>query len=99
MQYTDDEFITLLYVVPCWRLGAILVFLPGYDEIMTLRDRIQDEKRFSDSSRSVVVWLFSVADGCMHINHNKVAIVTPHIAAEHVSFNYICQVLPICTPL
>ena len=34
-------------------LGAILVFLPGYDEIITLRDRIQDEKRFSDSSRSV----------------------------------------------
>lgn len=34
-------------------LGAILVFLPGYDEIITVRDRIQDEKRFSDSSRSV----------------------------------------------
>ena len=35
--------------------GAILVFLPGYDEIITVRDRIQDEKRFSDSSRSVSV--------------------------------------------
>lgn len=35
--------------------GAILVFLPGYDEIITLRDRIQDDKRFSDSNRLVVV--------------------------------------------
>jgi len=35
--------------------GAILVFLPGYDEIIMLRDRIQDEKRFSDSSRSVIL--------------------------------------------
>jgi len=31
--------------------GAILVFLPGYDEIVTLRDRIQEDKRFSDSNR------------------------------------------------
>ena len=28
-----------------------MVFLPGYDDIITLRDRIQEEKRFSDSSR------------------------------------------------
>ena len=32
-------------------LGAILVFLPSYDEIMTLRDRIQEDKRFTDSNR------------------------------------------------
>lgn len=31
--------------------GAILVFLPGYDEIVTLRDCIQEDKRFIDSSR------------------------------------------------
>jgi len=31
------------------------VFLPGYDEIITLRDRIQEEKRFSDSSRLIFI--------------------------------------------
>lgn len=39
--------------------GAILVFLPGYDEIVSLRDRIQDDKRFSDSSRYVLYLLHS----------------------------------------
>ena len=36
------------------------MFLPGYDEIVTLRDRIQDEKRFSDSSRSADVLLLII---------------------------------------
>lgn len=31
------------------------MFLPGYDEIITLRDRIQEEKRFSDSSRLIFI--------------------------------------------
>ncbi|XP_010571768.1 PREDICTED: probable ATP-dependent RNA helicase YTHDC2 [Haliaeetus leucocephalus] len=31
--------------------GAILVFLPGYDEIVSLRDRILfDDKRFADNA-------------------------------------------------
>ena len=33
--------------------GAILVFLPGYDEIVSLRDRITEDKKFSDSGRCV----------------------------------------------
>jgi len=38
--------------------GAILVFLPGYDEIISLRDRIQDDKRFSDSNRFALTCSF-----------------------------------------
>lgn len=31
--------------------GAILIFLPGYDEIVGLRDRILfDDKRFADNT-------------------------------------------------
>lgn len=31
--------------------GAILIFLPGYDEIVGLRDRILfDDKRFADNA-------------------------------------------------
>ncbi|CAH1253699.1 YTHDC2 [Branchiostoma lanceolatum] len=40
--------------------GAILVFLPGYEEIVTLRDAIMwDDKRFSDTSRYQVYTLHS----------------------------------------
>lgn len=36
--------------------GAVLVFLPGYDEIVSLRDRIVfDDKRFSDHQSRFVV--------------------------------------------
>lgn len=32
-------------------LGAVLIFLPGYDEIVSLRDRIIfDDKRFVDNA-------------------------------------------------
>ncbi len=31
--------------------GAILVFLPGYDEIVSLRERIFDDKAFGDNVR------------------------------------------------
>jgi len=50
------------------------VFLPGYDEIITLRDRIQDEKRFSDSSRSVTVVAQSVfADSLRSFGEGNIA--------------------------
>ncbi|XP_078688341.1 3'-5' RNA helicase YTHDC2-like isoform X3 [Branchiostoma floridae x Branchiostoma belcheri] len=40
--------------------GAILVFLPGYEEIVTLRDAIMwDDKRFCDTSRYQVYTLHS----------------------------------------
>jgi HrpA-like RNA helicase len=28
--------------------GAVLIFLPGYDEIVTLRNKIDDDGRFSN---------------------------------------------------
>ncbi|KAF4803514.1 putative ATP-dependent RNA helicase YTHDC2 [Turdus rufiventris] len=38
--------------------GAILIFLPGYDEIVTLRDRILfDDKRFADNAHRYQVFL------------------------------------------
>lgn len=40
-------------------VGAVLIFLPGYDEIVTLRDKIlYEDKHFADSSKSVVDILF-----------------------------------------
>ncbi|KAJ0056946.1 hypothetical protein NL108_000769, partial [Boleophthalmus pectinirostris] len=54
-QSFDDEYVdldlimTLLYhICTTTTEGAVLIFLPGYDEIVTLRDRIHfDDKRFS----------------------------------------------------
>ena len=40
--------------------GAILVFLPGYDDIVTLRDLILDDRRFSDSNRYIIYTLHSM---------------------------------------
>ncbi|XP_069787051.1 3'-5' RNA helicase YTHDC2 isoform X3 [Narcine bancroftii] len=38
--------------------GAILIFLPGYDEIVGLRDRIlYDDKRFADNSHRLQVFM------------------------------------------
>lgn len=60
----DDEFVdldlimTLLHhICSTTNEGAILVFLPGYDEIVTLKDRILfDDKRFSIHSKSYQVF-------------------------------------------
>ncbi|KAJ7399956.1 putative ATP-dependent RNA helicase YTHDC2 [Pitangus sulphuratus] len=39
--------------------GAILIFLPGYDEIVSLRDRIVfDDKRFADNAHSYYTFEF-----------------------------------------
>ena len=43
-----------MIIVFWYILGAILVFLPGYDEIVSLRDLIQDDKRFLDGNRYVL---------------------------------------------
>ena len=41
-------------------IGATLVFLPGYDDIVKLRDKLlNDEPRFSDSSRYRIYTLHS----------------------------------------
>lgn len=55
-----DLIISLLYKIHCKpQNGAILVFLPGYDEIISLRDRIQEDERFSDGSRYILYLLHS----------------------------------------
>lgn len=47
MSYKLPKF----YVDYTLYIGAILVFLPGYDEIMMLRERILEQKNFSENSR------------------------------------------------
>ena len=31
--------------------GAVSIFLPGYDEIVSLREKIYDDKTFADNTR------------------------------------------------
>ncbi|KAM4527615.1 3'-5' RNA helicase YTHDC2 isoform 2-T3 [Odontesthes bonariensis] len=60
----DDQFVdldlimALLYnICSTTSDGAVLIFLPGYDEIVSLRDRILfDDKRFSTHSESYQVF-------------------------------------------
>ncbi|XP_054034566.1 3'-5' RNA helicase YTHDC2 [Dryobates pubescens] len=54
-----DLIMHLLYHI-CQRYdaGAILIFLPGYDEIVSLRDRILfDDKRFADNAHRYQVFM------------------------------------------
>lgn len=40
--------------------GSILIFLPGYDEIMQLRDKLMDDKEFSKRSKYQILLLHSM---------------------------------------
>ncbi|XP_070542906.1 3'-5' RNA helicase YTHDC2-like [Ptychodera flava] len=63
----DDERVDLKLVVSLLNYicsfseeGAVLVFLPGYDEIVTLRDKLLcDEKRFANNSKYVLYTMHS----------------------------------------
>lgn len=64
--FNDDEIdiklcLALIYHLHCRSdKGAILVFLPGYDVITTLRDRINDERdKFSQASKFSLYTLHS----------------------------------------
>ncbi|XP_054041564.1 3'-5' RNA helicase YTHDC2 isoform X2 [Rissa tridactyla] len=54
-----DLIMHLLYnICHSCEAGAILIFLPGYDEIVSLRDRILfDDKRFADSAHRYQVFM------------------------------------------
>lgn len=41
-------------------IGSILIFLPGYDEITTLRDKLMDDKEFSKRSSYMILLLHSM---------------------------------------
>lgn len=46
-----DENVGLVFLL----LGAVLIFLPGYDDIVALRDRIlYDDERFSAQSKRYI---------------------------------------------
>lgn len=77
----DDEFVDLNLIMALLHHicstggdGAVLIFLPGYDEIVSLRDRIlYDDKRFSShSDRFQVFTLHSD----MQTSHQKKAMKT-----------------------
>ncbi|XP_072038537.1 3'-5' RNA helicase YTHDC2-like [Amphiura filiformis] len=63
----DDERVDLdlvlallTYICDNSQEGAILVFLPGYDDIVTLRDKLlNDERKFSDSNTYRIYTLHS----------------------------------------
>ena len=50
----------LTYICRNKEEGAILVFLPGYDDIITLRDRLADDKEFSKRSKYIIFTLHSM---------------------------------------
>ncbi|XP_010136293.1 PREDICTED: probable ATP-dependent RNA helicase YTHDC2 [Buceros rhinoceros silvestris] len=54
-----DLIMHLLYnICNSYHAGAILIFLPGYDEIVSLRDRILfDDKRFADNAHRYQVFM------------------------------------------
>uniref|UniRef100_A0A674GN11 RNA helicase n=1 Tax=Taeniopygia guttata TaxID=59729 RepID=A0A674GN11_TAEGU len=54
----DDEKVDLDLICHSSDAGAILIFLPGYDEIVSLRDRIVlDDKRFTDNAHRYQVFV------------------------------------------
>ncbi|XP_071436889.1 3'-5' RNA helicase YTHDC2-like isoform X2 [Pithys albifrons albifrons] len=61
----DDEKVDLdlimhllYYICRSSEAGAILIFLPGYDEIVSLRDRIlYDDRRFADNAHRYQVFM------------------------------------------
>ncbi|KAM4614595.1 3'-5' RNA helicase YTHDC2 isoform 2-T2 [Polymixia lowei] len=56
--------------------GAVLIFLPGYDEIVALRDRLlYDEKRFTDSPQRYRV--FTLHSNMQTLDQKKVMKNTP----------------------
>ena len=48
MRYQDKLHLAIIFFH--WK-GAVLVFLPGYDEIITLRDTLIAHKEFGNSKR------------------------------------------------
>lgn len=48
MHYLDKLRLAIIF---SYRKGAVLVFLPGYDEIITLRDTLIAHKEFGNSKR------------------------------------------------
>ena len=49
-------------------LGAVLIFLPGYDDIVTLRDRITND---SDITRSSDIRLFTLHSAAQSSSEQK----------------------------
>ncbi|XP_053557527.1 3'-5' RNA helicase YTHDC2 [Bombina bombina] len=62
--------------------GAILIFLPGYDEIVGLRDRILfDDKRFADNSHRFQVFMLH---SNMQTSDQKKVLKTPPLGIRKV---------------
>ncbi|KFW78898.1 putative ATP-dependent RNA helicase YTHDC2, partial [Manacus vitellinus] len=72
--------------------GAILIFLPGYDEIVNLRDRIVfDDKRFADNAHRYQV--FMLHSSVQTLDQKKVLESPPSGIRKIASIRGLCQML------
>ncbi|KAM4710439.1 3'-5' RNA helicase YTHDC2 [Discoglossus pictus] len=78
-----DLIMHLLYsICQSYEAGAILIFLPGYDEIVGLRDRILfDDKRFADNSHRYQVFMLH---SNMQTSDQKKVLKTPPLGIRKV---------------
>ncbi|NXG04246.1 YTDC2 helicase, partial [Sakesphorus luctuosus] len=72
--------------------GAILIFLPGYDEIVSLRDHILfDDKRFADNTHRYQV--FMLHSSVQTLDQKKVLESPPPGVRKIASIRGLCQIL------
>ncbi|XP_074669561.1 3'-5' RNA helicase YTHDC2 isoform X2 [Strix aluco] len=86
-----DLIMHLLYNICCsCDAGAILIFLPGYDEIVSLRDRILfDDKRFADNAHGYQV--FMLHSNMQTLDQKK--ILSTNIAETSITVNDVVFVI------
>ncbi|NWI53620.1 YTDC2 helicase, partial [Calyptomena viridis] len=99
-----DLIMHLLYnICHSWDAGAILVFLPGYDEIVSLRDRILfDDKRFADNAHRYQVFMLHLSVQTLDQRKvlesppsgiRKIAILSTSIAETSITVNDVVFVI------
>ncbi|XP_032839977.2 3'-5' RNA helicase YTHDC2 isoform X2 [Tyto alba] len=86
-----DLIMHLLYnICHSYDSGAILIFLPGYDEIVSLRDRILfDDKRFADNAQRYQV--FMLHSNMQTLDQKK--ILSTNIAETSITVNDVVFVI------
>ncbi|PKU47310.1 hypothetical protein llap_2409 [Limosa lapponica baueri] len=86
-----DLIMHLLYnICHSCEAGAILIFLPGYDEIVSLRDRILfDDKRFADNAHRYQV--FMLHSNMQTLDQKK--ILSTNIAETSITVNDVVFVI------
>ncbi|ESO09137.1 hypothetical protein HELRODRAFT_110038 [Helobdella robusta] len=95
-----DLIICLLQKIHSLQQPAILVFLPGYDEIMTLRERIVENRCFAENARYILYTLHSQMQSSDQKNIFKVPesgtrkiILSTNIAETSITINDVVFVI------